>query len=145
MGKIKEYFSNKGVGFYLSILTGVIALVTAIIYVVNYGNYASNDNKPVISWVAFVLLLVAFALPILASFFKLEKYAPYGVFVCGLMALVCYIYRIYYHASVLFAGIELQDNKSTFFFISGLMVFVFVLTVVSFFVPQTRNANKEAK
>ena len=84
MGKIKEYFSNKGVGFYLSILTGVIALVTAIIYVVNYGNYASNDNKPVISWVAFVLLLVAFALPILASFFKLDKYAPYGASVLHL-------------------------------------------------------------
>ena len=138
MERIKNLFRNKGVGFYFSLVTGLVALVVAIVYAVIYGSYRSNNNEPVMSWIAFVLLLVCFALPLLAGFFKLEKFAPFGVFVCGLMALVCYIYRIYYHASVLFAGIELQDNKSTFFLLSGLMVFTFLLTAVAFFLPQNK-------
>lgn len=139
---MKHFFKNKGVGFYVSLATGVIALIDAIIYVVVYGSYRSNNNEPVFSYLAFVLLLIAFLLPILGGLFKFEKYAPYGVFVCGLMALIGYIYRIYYHASVLFANIELQDNKSAFFLISGIMVAVFVLAIVSFFLPQTKAEKK---
>ncbi|MBQ2069516.1 MAG: hypothetical protein II467_01140 [Bacilli bacterium] len=138
---MKSFFQNKGVGYYVSFVVGVIALVAAIIYAVVYGGYRSNNNEGVMSWAAFAMLLVCFALPILGGLFKLEKFAPYGVFAAGLLALVFYIYKIYYHASVLFAGIELQDNKSSFFFISGMMVVVFVLTIVAFFLPQ----NKEAK
>ena len=139
MGKIKQYFSNKSVGFYVSLLTGVVALLTAIIYASVYANYRSNNNEPVMSWVAFVLLLLCLALPLIASFVKLERFAPYGVFACGLLALVFYVYRIYYHASVLFAGIELQNNKSSFFLITVLMVVTFVLTIVSFFLPQNKK------
>ena len=136
MEKIKSFLHNKGVGYYFSLVTGVVALVVAIVYAVIYGSYRSNNNQPVMSWWAFALLLLCFLLPLCLSCFKLEKFAPFGVFVSGLLALVFYIYRIYYHASVLFAGIELQDNKSSFFLISILMVVVFVLTIVSFFLPQ---------
>lgn len=142
---MKNFFQNKSVGYYVSVVTGVIALVAAIIYAVVYGNYRSNNNEPVISWVAFVLLLVCFVLPILGGILKLEKFSPYGVFACGLLALVFYIYHIYYHASVLFAGIEMQDNKSSFFLLTGIMVFVFVMTIVSFFLPQNKAEAKEAK
>ncbi|MCR5078424.1 MAG: hypothetical protein K6B65_00645 [Bacilli bacterium] len=145
MEKIKGFFQNKGVGYYVSVVTGVVALVVAIVYAVVYGGYRSNNNEGVISWAAFALLLVCFVLPIVAGFTKLEKYSPYGVFACGLLALVFYIYKIYYHASVLFAGIELQDNKSSFFLLSGMMVVVFLLTIVAFFLPQTKEAPKEAK
>lgn len=138
---MKSFFQNKGVGYYVSVAVGVISLVAAIIYAVVYGSYRSNNNEGVMSWAAFAMLLVCFALPILGGLFKLEKFTPYGVFAAGLLGLVFYIYKIYYHASVLIAGIELQDNKSTFFFISGMMVVVFVLTIVAFFLPQ----NKEAK
>ena len=136
---MKNYFRNKHVGFYVSILTGVLALVTAIIYVVVYRDYRSNNNESVFSWAAFILLLACFALPLLASLVKLERFAPYGVFVCGLLALVFYVYAIYYHASVLFAGIELQDNKSSFFLITILVVVTFVFTIVSFFLPQNKK------
>ena len=142
MERLKNLFRNKGVGFYFSLVTGVVALVVAIFYAVIYGNYRSNNNEPVISWGAFVLLLVSFVLPWLGGLFKLEKFAPYGVFICGLVALALYIYRIYYHASVLFAGIELQDNKSAFFLVSGMMVVVFLLTIVSFFLPQVKAEKK---
>lgn len=141
MERIKGFFQNKGVGYYVSLVVGVIALIAAIIYAVAYGTYRSNNNEGVMSWAAFVMLLLCFLLPIVGGLFKLEKFAPYGVFAGGLLALIFYIYKIYYHASVLFAGIELQDNKTTFFFVTGLMVVVFVLTIVAFFLPQ----NKEAK
>lgn len=142
MGKIKEFFQNKGVGFYLSLVFGVIALVVAIIYISSYGNYRSNDNKLVFSWLAFAMLLVIFAAPILLSLFKLERFAPFFAFVAGLLGLVGYVYRIYYHASVLFAGIELQNNKTTFFMISALMVVVFLLTLIAFFLPQNKKVKE---
>lgn len=140
---IKNFFHNKGVGFYVSLATGVIALITAIIYAVVYGSYRANNNEPVISWLAFVLLLLPLVLTVVGGFTKMEKYAPYGVFACGLVALVCYIYRIYYHASVVFANIEEQDMRTTLFFVAGLMIFVFVMTIVSFFLPQTRGEQLE--
>ena len=142
MGKIKEFFHNKGLGFYVALVAGVISLFTAIIYVAVYGNYRSNNNEPVISWFAFVLLIVCFVLPIVASLIKFERFAPYGIFVCGLLALVFYIYHIYYHASVLMSGIELQDNKTSFFFITILMVVCFVLDIAVFFLPQNKKEGK---
>ena len=142
MEKVKNFLSNKGVGYYASLVTGVVALIVAIVYASVYGTYRSNNNELVMSWWAFALLIACFVLPVCAGFFKAEKFAPFGVFVCGLLALIFYIYRIYYHASVLFAGIELQDNKSSFFLLSALMVVVFVMTIVTFFLPQNKAAKK---
>ena len=120
---LKNIFKGKTVGFYVLLASIVLTLVTAFTYlgccskgIVGYDAYNV--------W-AFVLLLVSAAISICLVIFKQHKLAPYALGLLNFLALLFYVYGVYYYVSVVMVGIDL-DHFEPQFLISTIL---FVLTL----------------
>ena len=120
---LKNIFKGKTVGFYVLLASIVLTLVTAFTYlgccskgIVGYDAY---------NVCAFVLLLVSAAISICLVIFKQHKLAPYALGLLNFLALLFYVYGVYYYVSVVMVGIDL-DHFEPQFLISTIL---FVLTL----------------
>ena len=130
---LKNLFANKAVGFYVTLGTIVLALATAIAYIVCYNN---TDNFNL--W-AFVILLVSVVASIVLVLFKQHRIAPYALGLLNFVALLFYVYGIYYYVSVVLVGIDLDHFEPEFFVSTIMFLVTLVASITSIFMKQDKQ------
>ena len=130
---IKGLFKNKPLGFYVTLGTLVLALITAVAYLLCYNN---TDNFNV--W-SFVVLLVSFVTGVVLVLVKQAKIAPYVLGLLNFVALLFYVYGIYYYVSVVLVGIDLDHFEPQFFVSTILFVVLQVAGVAAVFMKQEKE------
>lgn len=135
MERIKTFLSQKRYGFYVTICASVLAVITAIIYAANYHNYLA-----MMSWPAFVLLLVMALVSIALTFIKFTApWAPIPVAVGALAGLLLYIKAMYNYVTVVLVGIDLSGFSAQFIICSVFVILTFVVAVANIFFPQVKE------
>lgn len=132
---VKEYVKDKSVGFYFTAGIALLSLVIAIVYACSY---AGTDN---ISWAAFALLLAGIVGTAALVALKQYQWAPIAQAVLNFVALLLFIYGIYYYVSVVMTGIDATGFEPAFWANTILFAIVFVLSVVNVFLPQKKTAD----
>ena len=134
---LKGLFSKKPVGFYVSLGTAVLALITSIAYLICYNN---TDNFNV--W-AFIVLLVSFAAAVVLVVLKQFKIVPYALGLLNFVAMLFYVYGIYYYVSVVLVGIDLDHFEPQFFVSTILFVLTVGASVAAIFMKQVNEEEAE--
>ena len=148
MQKVMDFLKSRTIGFFISAAAALLSLISAILYA---GFFAS---EPEMSWVVFVLPLVAFlvsaALLVVPFFFsRLEKltvpFVPFILTTANLFALCLFAEVGYKLINRLVVGhADKMDNIFTFFG-AGLpvclilMVVVAVLSTIAIFTKQIKK------
>ena len=130
---IKGLFKNKSIGFYVTLGTIGLALVTAVAYLLCYNN---TDNFNV--W-AFIVLLVSVVASVILVLIKQYKIAPYALGFLNFVALLFYVYGIYYYVSVVLVGIDLDHFEPQFFVSTILFVVLLGASVAAIFMKQEKE------
>lgn len=133
----KGLFKNKPVGFYVTLGTIGLALITAIAYLLSYNN---TDNFNV--W-AFVVLLVSFVVSVVLVLLKQFKVVPYALGFLNFVAFLFYVYGIYYYVSVVLVGIDLDHFEPEFFVSTIAFVLLIVGSCASIFMKQVEENVEE--
>lgn len=129
----KNLFANKAVGFYVTLVTIVLALVTAIAYLISYNN---TDN---FNLFAFVILLVSVVVNVVLVLLKQHKIVPYVLGMLNFVAFLFYVYGIYYYVSVVLVGIDLDHFEPEFFVSTISFVVLLIASVTSIFMKQEKE------
>ncbi len=133
MEKIKEFFSDKGTGFYVTLAGVLLSLVTAIVYAVSYG------STRFMNWAGFVFLLAGAILAIVLIVIKQVNWAPAAVALGSFLGLLFFIYGIYFYVSVVMVGIQANAFDPSFFACVILFALSLVAGIVSVFMKQDRE------
>ncbi len=136
MFDIKSYLKDKSIGFYASLSLLVLFFVTAIVYPICYAGTVH------ISWVSFGLLLAALAVGCVLMYKGWYLYVPVALGILGFLALLFYIYGIYYYVSIVLVGIDLTSVDFPFILCTVLYSLIFVVSIVNIFLP---HSAKEAR
>ncbi len=120
---LKNLFKGKAVGFYVLLASIVLTLITAFVYLACCsGKIVGYEVFNV--W-SFIILLASSVISICLVIFKQHKLAPYALGLLNFLALLFYVYGVYYYVSVVMVGIDL-DHFEPQFLISTIL---FVLTL----------------
>ena len=117
---MKDLFKNRPVGFYVTISTIGVTLLTAIAYILCYAG-SNNFNAG-----AFILLLVSFVISVVLLFVKQTKFIPYVLWFVNFVAFLFYILGIYRYVADVFIGIDYYYFEPSFY----ITVILFLLSVV---------------
>lgn len=134
---IKDYIKDKAVGFWFSVALTALSLITAAVYA---GCYAGTDDM---SWVAFVLILLAGISGATLIALKQFKYAPYALAILIFLSLLFFIYGIYYYVSVVMVGIDLDSFDAKFIVCLILFLLSFALGIANLFIRQIKREGAE--
>lgn len=139
--KIKEFTGDKALGFWFTAAICVLSLITSIVYA---AVYAGTDN---IDWVSFAFMLTAFAGALVMTVLKKYKWTPYLQAALTFMALLFYVYGIYYYVSVVMVGIDLDHFEAPFIVTAILYAVTFGLSIANLFLKQVKDKqeNNEVK
>ncbi len=116
-------------GSFASSLLFILLIVTAIVYPFCYFGTDS------MSWVSFALLVAAIVVRIVMKRKGLQLFIPVVVGVLTFLALLFYIYGIYWYVSVVLVGIDLDSFDLPFIVCTTLYSILFVLSIASIFAP----------
>ena len=130
---IKDLFKNKPLGFYISLGTIGLSLITAITYLLCYNK---TDNFNV--W-AFIILLVSVVSSVVLVLLKQIKIAPYVFGLLNFLALLFYVYGIYYYVSIVLVGIDLDHFDPEFIVCTILFVVLLATSITSIFMKQVKE------
>lgn len=120
---LKNLFKNKTIGFYVLLASIFLTLITAFVYLACCSSKIVGYD--VFNVWAFVILLISSVTSICLVVFKQHKIAPYALGLLNFLALLFYVYGVYYYVSVVMVGIDL-DHFEPQFIISTIL---FVLTI----------------
>ena len=133
----KGLFKNKPIGFYVTLGTIGFALITAVAYLLCYNN---TDNFNI--W-SFIVLLVSVVAGVILVGLKQYKVVPYAVSLLNFVALLFYVYGIYYYVSVVLVGIDLDHFEPQFFVSTIAFVLLICGSMASLFMKQEKEAEEE--
>lgn len=119
--------SEKGKGFYFACFSALLCLATAIYYYVAY-----NGDQYYSSYVFYTLLaaLPAAALMMLA---KLDGFIPTVLTILSGVAILLFIYAMYWDVSVVLVGIDKTSFEPRFIACCILMVLSFLISEVALY------------
>lgn len=137
-GMVKDFTGGKALGFWFTVAVCALSLVSSIVYA---ACYAGTDN---INWVSFAFMLLAFAGALALTVLKQYKWTPYLQAVLTFIALLFYVYGIYYYVSVVMVGIDLDHFEPPFYITAILYIVTFGLSVANLFLKQTKEKEVEA-
>ena len=134
---VKEYFADKKYGFYVLLSSMLLSLITMIVYAASFG------RTRYMSWAAFAVLLVGIVLAAVLIVFKFQRFAPALMFVVTLVALMLFIYYIYFFVSSVMTGIQFSGFPPEFFATVIFFALSLVTSIVSIFTPLTDKKDKK--
>lgn len=141
MERIKSFLSQKRYGFYVTLCVSILAIVAAIVYAANYHDYLA-----MMSWPAFILLLVLACLSIALTFLKwTAPWAQIPVAIGSLVALLLFIQAMYNYVVVVMVGIDLAGFSPQFITCSVLFGLTFVAAVANIFFGQVKEEKEQDK
>ncbi len=134
MFDIKSYLKGKSIGFYVSLSLLALFLATAVVYPICYAGTVH------ISWVSFGFLIGALAIGGVFMYKGWYLYVPIILGALGFLALLFYIYGIYYYVSIVLVGIDLSTVDFPFILCTTLYSLIFIVSIANIFLPHN---NKE--
>lgn len=136
--KFVDFRKDKKPGFWVSASLALLSMVIAIVYI---ACFRGTDEM---SYWAFSFLLIGGILGLGLLAFNKSDIAKYviggGIFV----ALLFYIYAVYYYVSVVMVGIDLDHFSTEFIITTTLFVIGFIGGLVNVFLPQVKTAEIES-
>ena len=134
---LKNYFANRGFGFYLSLAEAVVALVFAVVYQCFYGGTAEY------SAVCFVVALVMVVATVALTLTGLDNFVGVAQLLCSLAVTGAFLYANYYYISVVIVGIDASSFSARFVFASVACALLTVASIVNMFAPASAHAREE--
>lgn len=139
MEGFKNFFKDKGVGYYVTVLATVLALATMIVYVSYYGHGPREANIDCMNWVAFYLILAGIVLTVALLIFNQRFWATVSISLFSFVSLLFYIYGVYGYVSVVAVGIDLKTLSPGFLACTILYVLTIVFAYASVFLKQKKE------
>ena len=130
---LKDLFTKKPVGFYVTLTTIGLSLVTALAYFLCYNN---TDNFNL--W-SFIILLASAVIGVILILLKQFKLVPYAIGFLNYVAMLFYVYGIYYYVSVVLVGIDLDHFEIQFFISTISFIILVIVSIVAIFMKQTKS------
>ena len=131
--KFVDFLKNKKPGFWVSVGLSVFSIIIAITYI---ACFRGTDEM---SYWAFSFLLIGAVLGFALIALKKCEIAKYvigsGIFV----ALLFYIYAVYYYISVVMVGIDLDHFSVEFIITTTMFIIGFVVSLVNVFLSQVKS------
>lgn len=132
---IKEYLKGKKYGFYVTVASAVLCIITVIIYSSIYG------ETRYLSRAAIVLLVCGVVVAIVLEILKQHKLAPVALLLGSFIAFLLYIYYIYFFVSSVLVGIQFRAGFPPEFIVNAVFyVLTLVTCVVNVFLPQVKES-----
>ncbi len=136
MEKLKNYLQDKKMGFYVTVLATLTALITMIVYVSYYGHGPREANIDCMNWYAFYLLLAGIILTVALIALRQNFWAPICIALFTLVSLMFYIVGVYGYVSVVAVGIDLKTVSPGFLACTILYLVSLVLSYAAVFMKQ---------
>lgn len=130
---LQKITEGKKPGFWVTVGLIVLSIITAITYI------ACFSNTDEMNYFAFAFLLVGAVAGIGLIAFKKYTLASYVVAGSIFIALLFYIYAVYYYVSVVMVGIDLDHFSTEFIICTILFLVAFVGGLVDVFMGQTKE------
>lgn len=131
--KLNAFFKDKSYGFYWSIAVFLISLATAVAYAVCYRGTQE------MSWPGFVIILVGLALAVVLAVTGHTRWVPVAMAVADFIALLLYIYAIYFYVSVIMVGIEGSAFSMEFNICTTCFLVTILAAVINIFLRQVKD------
>lgn len=136
MDKVKKFFESKSYGFYVSIGLTLLSLVTAIVYASLF------HMSRYMSWGAFAVILVGVVVAVALPFVKQAKWSCAVLALADFLALLLYVYNIYFYVSVVMVGIQASTFSPQFLACTALFVILLVCNIANVFLKQEKTENE---
>ncbi|MBR7186040.1 MAG: hypothetical protein IKD43_00860 [Clostridia bacterium] len=130
---MKGFLAKKNFGFYVTLGVALLAIVTALVYYLNYANL-----QRFLSWPAVWVLVGGAVGALLLSIVHLDELGTALLAVCSLVALLLFIKIIYNYVVVVLVGIDLNTFDAAFLSSTVLLVLTFIGSLVNVFLPQKK-------
>ena len=132
---MKKLLGNKSYGYYITLALSVLSVVTAVVYLVMY-NGSSYMSAPA----AILPILGAVAAVGLGFVRGGGKAANAVLALCDFVALLFYIYGIYFYVSVVMVGIQASSFNSQFVICTVLFAVLLIANLINVFLKQEKEA-----
>ena len=130
---MKDLFKNKPAGFYITLGSVGLTLVTALVHII------CCNNTSFFSLTAFVLLLASVVGSIVLILLKKEKVAPYVLWPLNLVAFCFYAYQVYRYVFDVILGIDYDHFEVTFIVSTVFVLLSLIASTVTVFVKKTNE------
>lgn len=130
---MKTILANKPAGFRVTLAATALSLVTALVYLALYS--ASRY----MSWQAFGIMAAGVVLTAALIVLKQERFAPSALLLGDFLALLFFVYYIYFYISSVVTGIQFSGFSAEFYVTMALFVLSLALSIASVFMRQTEE------
>ena len=130
---MKTILANKPAGFRVTLAATALSLVTALVYLALYS--ASRY----MSWQAFGIMAAGVVLTAALIAIKQERFAPSALLLGDFLALLFFVYYIYFYISSVVTGIQFSGFSAEFYVTMALFVLSLALSIASVFMRQTEE------
>ena len=128
---MKNFMSNKPLGFRVTLVTMALSLVTALVYLAIYS------SSRYMSWQAFGIMVAGVAVAAVLIGLKQVRFAPSALLLGDFLSLLFYVYYIYFYISSVATGIQFSGFPLEFFVNAVLYGLSLVLSIACVFMRQT--------
>ena len=130
---IKQFLKDKAYGFYATMITFVLSILTAIVYGVGFG------STVYMSWAAFALLFVGIVVAVIFIAIKQMHIATELLLVANLLSFLLFVYNIYFFVSSVLTGIQFSGFPPQFFAVVIFYGLTLVASVACVFMPMAKK------
>ena len=132
---MKKLLENKSYGYYVTLVLSVLSVVAAAMYMVMY------NGSRYMSMPAAILPIVGAVAAVGLGFVRGGAKAANAVLaLCDFVALLFYIYGIYFYVSIVLVGIQASSFNSQFVTCTGAFAGLLIANVVNVFLKQEKEA-----
>ena len=132
---MKKLLENKAYGYYVTLALSVLSVVVAVVYAVLYS------GSRYMSLPAVILPIVGAVAAVALGFVRGGgKWANAVLALCDFVALLFYVYGIYFYVSVVLGGIQASSFNSQFVICTVLFVGLLIANLVNVFLKQEKEA-----
>ena len=132
---MKKLLGNKSYGYYITLALSVLSVVTAVVYLVMY-----NGSRYMSAPAAILPILGAVAAVGLGFVRGGGKAANAVLALCDFVALLFYIYGIYFYVSDVMVGIQASSFNSQFVICTVLFAVLLIANLINVFLKQEKEA-----
>ena len=131
---VKKLLENKSYGYYVTLALSVLSVVIAVVYAVMY------NGSRYMSMPAAILPIVGAVAAVGLGFVPGGAKAANAVLaLCDFVALLFYIYGIYFYVSIVLVGIQASSFNSQFVTCTGAFVALLIANLVNVFLKQVKE------
>lgn len=129
----KTLLKGKSYGFFVTLALIALTVATGVIYCINYS------GSRYMSVPAAVFLFAGAAAALVLGFTKWAGWANAVLALCGFVALLFYVYGIYFYVSIVMVGIQASSFNQQFITCTALYLVLLVLNIVNVFLKQVKK------